>query len=114
MITKPSVSSVAVTHSSRDGHVTRFISDTTPVTNACACAAPAARLPVVEVLVAGRPPCGRDPAGFPGRLIVGFIVLSTRKKLGRADRTRTCNNWFWRPGLYQLSYHPMELGERLT
>src|SRR5688572_6925 len=25
---------------------------------------------------------------------------------GRGDRTRTCNRWFWRPVLYQLSYTP--------
>src|SRR5215213_1761679 len=26
----------------------------------------------------------------------------------RGDRTRTCNNRFWRPGLFQLSYAPPE------
>ena len=26
---------------------------------------------------------------------------------GRGDRTRTCNQRFWRPLLYQLSYTPM-------
>src|SRR5262245_42017223 len=26
---------------------------------------------------------------------------------GRGDRTRTCNRWFWRPVLYQLSYTPI-------
>lgn len=24
----------------------------------------------------------------------------------RGDRTRTCDIWFWRPALYQLSYAP--------
>ena len=27
---------------------------------------------------------------------------------GRGDRTRTCNRWFWRPVLYQLSYTPTD------
>ncbi len=29
------------------------------------------------------------------------------KQASRRDRTRTCNNRFWRPGLYQLSYSPI-------
>src|ERR1044072_107933 len=28
---------------------------------------------------------------------------------GRGDRTRTCNRWFWRPVLYQLSYTPPDV-----
>ena len=33
-----------------------------------------------------------------------IAVMTVRR--GRGDRTRTCNRWFWRPVLYQLSYTP--------
>src|ERR671914_2681088 len=32
---------------------------------------------------------------------------------GRGDRTRTCNRWFWRPVLYQLSYTPPDVNRLL-
>ena len=32
---------------------------------------------------------------------------------GRGDRTRTCNRWFWRPVLYQLSYTPPHVNRLL-
>src|SRR6187397_611864 len=41
-----------------------------------------------------------------------FLLLRVDRVLcsrgGRGDRTRTCNRWFWRPVLYQLSYTPIE------
>src|SRR3954454_47360 len=36
--------------------------------------------------------------------------LHTGVKLGRGDRTRTCNRRFWRPLLCQLSYSPVLSG----
>ena len=39
---------------------------------------------------------------FATSLNLSCSVLST----GRRDRNRTCNPWFWRPVLYQLSYSP--------
>src|SRR5580700_2634816 len=108
---------VADTHSWRDGHVTRRISETSPRKNACVRAALAARsAPRVD---------GRGLLGPPGLIVVPLppaplfmssrvlLVLcslrdpSTAKKSGRADRTRTCNRRFWRPQLYQLSYRPL-------
>src|SRR5690349_18631063 len=35
-----------------------------------------------------------------------LFLLSDAGRSGRGDRTRTCNRWFWRPVLYQLSYTP--------
>jgi hypothetical protein len=34
-------------------------------------------------------------------------VYGRAGRAGRGDRTRTCNRWFWRPVLYQLSYTPI-------
>ena len=39
-----------------------------------------------------------------GSIIFKLILYKFR---GRGDRTRTCNQRFWRPLLYQLSYTPM-------
>ncbi len=38
-------------------------------------------------------------------LLRGGVQVRVRWS-GRGDRTRTCNRWFWRPVLYQLSYTP--------
>src|SRR6266498_1217832 len=35
-------------------------------------------------------------------------VCGLTDEAGRGDRTRTCNRWFWRPVLYQLSYTPTD------
>ena len=48
--------------------------------------------------------------GFPRLLpcsVRSLTHYSRFQNFGRADRTRTCNNSFWRRGLYQLSYRPM-------
>ena len=34
------------------------------------------------------------------------VLTNYTNPRGKVGRTRTFNNWFWRPGLYQLSYHP--------
>jgi hypothetical protein len=49
---------------------------------------------------------------MPVNTVDSFFLLrvdwSSRSGDGRGDRTRTCNRWFWRPVLYQLSYTPNE------
>ena len=47
----------------------------------------------------GRPGSG-DGAGTTR------LPHSRRTSTNRGDRTRTCDIWFWRPALYQLSYAP--------
>src|ERR1700684_2253830 len=75
------VSRVAAIHSSREGHVTRRISATTPRTKSCVRCALAARCAGVAgrfagVLTWGRLPPGRDA---PGRLGLDFILPCTAK-----------------------------------
>ena len=42
----------------------------------------------------------------PKFLFATSLDLSCLLSTGRRDRNRTCNPWFWRPVLYQLSYSP--------
>src|ERR1700686_1697366 len=91
--TNATVSTVAEIHSCRVGHVTRRISATRPRRNCSVRAVRAARSPEP----------GREPP--PVGLFISCVLLLG--KIGRADRTRTCNRRFWRPQLYQLSYRPI-------
>ena len=62
---------------------------------------------------------GRRQSKRPGRLVAGrthaqgspFLAgtiwgMAAPLECYRGDRTRTCDIWFWRPALYQLSYAP--------
>src|SRR5688572_6782652 len=40
---------------------------------------------------------------------IGTKPMAKSHIYGRGDRTRTCNQRFWRPPLYQLSYAPVLL-----
>src|SRR5688572_20554031 len=48
----------------------------------------------------------RMPVSTIGSIFLLQVVGVTAFGGGRGDRTRTCNRWFWRPVLYQLSYTP--------
>ena len=89
MTTKAIVSSVAVTHSSRDGHVTRFISETTPVTNICARAALAARL------CAGALLAGRDSEGTKGLQRTAALVAPLALLGVSAVVVVQAGTWHW-------------------
>src|ERR1700677_2613811 len=85
-MTSTTVRIVAATHSSREGHVTRFISETMPRKKSCVARALRARAAVAAGRVAGVR--FEDPAraGVPGPLGVDFMVCSyTAKNL--AGRT---------------------------
>jgi hypothetical protein len=64
------------------------------------------------------PRWGREPRVRPaqlqgswrGRNLLPQIPSRLRHKRNRGDRTRTCDIWFWRPALYQLSYAPGRVG----
>src|SRR5207249_5798976 len=53
-------------------------------------------------------------SGGAGFLWTDGPVRSRDAGSGRGDRTRTCNRWFWRPVLYQLSYTPTGSGRSTT